>query len=343
MIQEHLFNQYQWGEQEAYKVETNGNEELEKVKLKAKGDYERAIKARAFDIIRGFLPAGCSTNLAWWTSISHAADQLSWLSCHPFVEVQELAQATQELLQANYPTSFANRTVHINRNEYRKKFMQEKYYLLRDAGYEQGLDFVKQGRFVSHLDNFYLRKWGDELMTRPQGQELPYQIGECGTVQYDAYLDFASFRDQQRHRAVVQRQGLLTAEIGFHDWYLENLPDSIKDEAIRLLTNNLHYISRARVSPFEKQYLLPMGMKIPTRIVGHLGKVIYMVELRAQTSVHPTYHANAFNFAKKLGDYLAEELGVKEVPFYVNPNIGEFSWKRGTQTIFIGEKAISDD
>ncbi len=340
VIQEHLFAEYPWEEQEAAHLETHGDEKLEAQKQEARSNYERAIKARAFDIIRGFLPAGCTTNLAWWTSISHASDHLGWLQCHPLVEVQQLAMATQLLLENTYPVSFANRKVHLDRVQYRKSFMHDKYYLL-PSDVAHAVPLATEGVFTEQLNHSQVYTWINEIMTRPQGQELPYQIGECGTVRYDANLDFASFRDQQRHRAVVQRQGLLTSVIGFHEWYLDNLPNSIKQEAIGLLTDTVHHIDRADITPFERQYLLPMGMKIPTRIVGHLGKVVYMVELRAQTSVHPTYHANAYYFAKKLGSCLAQILGVESVPLYINPNVGEFSWKRGTQTIFVGGKDIS--
>lgn len=339
VVQEHLFTQYPWQDQEAAQIETGGDEVLEVKKQEAKANYERAIKARAFDIIRGFLPAGCTTNLAWWTSISHADDHLGWLHCHPLVEVQRLAMATQLLLERVYPISFADRKVHVDRIEYRKQFMHAKYYLLPNSE-QDNVPYASKGIFTADLRDAVLHEWRDQIMFRPQGQELPYQIGECGTVQYDAYLDFASFRDQQRHRAVVQRQGLLTSQIGFHEWYLENLPESLRAEAIALLTDNVHHIDRANVTETERQYLLPMGMKIPTRIVGHLGKVIYMIELRAQSSVHPTYHANAYDFAQKLRSYLTNVLG-EQVPLYVNSNVGEFSWKRGGQTIFVEGKDIS--
>ena len=185
VIQEHLFGLYPWEEQEASLVETNGDELLEAEKVKAKGNYERAIKARAFDIIRGFLPAGCTTNLAWWTSISHAADHLAWLHCHPLVEVQRLAFATQLLLEANYPTSFAGRAVHVERINYRKEFMFNRYYLVPGKERDE-MPMPSEGIFTEQLNPYVVREWAHEIMTRPQGQELPYQIGECGTVQYDA-------------------------------------------------------------------------------------------------------------------------------------------------------------
>src|SRR3989344_5924667 len=39
--------------------------------------YERAVKARTFDILRGFLPAGVTTQLSWHTNLRQAYDKLA--------------------------------------------------------------------------------------------------------------------------------------------------------------------------------------------------------------------------------------------------------------------------
>lgn len=44
------------------------------------GQYERAIKARSFDIMRGFLPSGVTTQLSWTTSLRHARDRIRFLN-----------------------------------------------------------------------------------------------------------------------------------------------------------------------------------------------------------------------------------------------------------------------
>ena len=46
--------------------------------------YNKAIDARAFDILRGFLPAGSTTNLAWHTNLRQAADKVAVLRHHSF-------------------------------------------------------------------------------------------------------------------------------------------------------------------------------------------------------------------------------------------------------------------
>lgn len=333
IVRDSLFHKYPWEDQKSILGEDG------------ESDYKRAINARAFDIIRGFLPAGCSTNLAWYTSIRHCADHVAWMRCHPLREIRSIAHVTQQLVEVVYPTSFQGRGFYQNREDYKTDFMQTQYYL----------ENLLSRDIAAHYSDVLLDKallvknWKNVVLNRPQGQEMHYSIGETGTVKYDALLDFASFRDQQRHRAVVQRQGLVSDQYGFHDWYLDNLPDAVREKAENLLVDNLKTIKElmknGNLDKFEAQYLYPMGMKIPTTIVGHIGKVLYMVELRAQTSVHPTYHENAYDFAMCIKKTLAKTFSVPDevIPLYVDSAVGQFSIKRGSQTIFFKGKAISDE
>src|SRR2546430_6725631 len=55
------------------------------------------------------------------------------------------------------------------------------------------------------------------------------------TLQYNCLLDFGSFRDLQRQRAVITRMPLLTDYHGFEEWYLGELPDVLREKALCLL------------------------------------------------------------------------------------------------------------
>jgi len=70
--------------------------------------YDKAIAARTFDIMRAYLPAGASTNLAWHTNLRQAADKLMLLRHHPLAEVREIAEKITELLQEQIPSSFSH-------------------------------------------------------------------------------------------------------------------------------------------------------------------------------------------------------------------------------------------
>src|SRR3989344_853641 len=67
--------------------------------------YNKAIAARAFDILRGFLPAGSTTNLAWHTNLRQAADKIALLRHHPLLEVRNTAEAIERALLLAFPNS----------------------------------------------------------------------------------------------------------------------------------------------------------------------------------------------------------------------------------------------
>jgi thymidylate synthase ThyX len=291
--------------------------------------WEKTLKARTFDIMRGFLPAGAATFLSWWTSLSHASDHLSWLRCHVLQEVRELADVTEGLLKEVYPSSFT-RNIYPEREEYKKKWYSE-YYL-------EDLISLDSEEFVSlSLPGKYklLKEHRKFFISRPKGQDVPWQIGEECTITWSDLLDFGSFRDLQRHRALIQRQGLLTEKFGMHEWYLNNLPEQIADEALELVAHQVYEINKLDLTKFDKQYLFPMGMKIPTRVSGSLSKFMYLIELRAQSTVHPTLHENALELARYVQFELSKIFGCShsEVSFYINENVGELNLKRGTQDI----------
>ena len=89
--------------------------------------YTKAINARAFDILRGFLPAGASTDLAWTSSFRQITDHLMLLRHHPLKEVREVAQAIDEACQEAFPSSFGHK-LYDKTESYNESWMKNHYY-----------------------------------------------------------------------------------------------------------------------------------------------------------------------------------------------------------------------
>ena len=70
--------------------------------------YAKAIKARGFDIMRGFLPAGITTQLSWHTNLRQAWDHLALLRHHPLEETRKSADTIFNKLKEKYPNSFSH-------------------------------------------------------------------------------------------------------------------------------------------------------------------------------------------------------------------------------------------
>ena len=283
--------------------------------------YEKAIRARAFDVLRGFLPAGATTNLAWSTNLRQAADKLMMLRHHPLNEVRNIADAIESALQKAFPNSFGHKQYETT-EEYNRYLMQHDYYYHDTAC----PDFsVTDNSVRSEL----LPR--ESLERRPAKTELPRHLLEAGTVQFEFLLDFGSFRDLQRHRAVTQRMPLLTTELGFEPWYFSELPETVTADARATLAKQETAIATLSVTIEERQYYIAMGYRTSNRLTGGLPALAYLVELRATRFVHPTLRKRA----KEMADALTSLFAKDGLVLHLDAEIDRFDIKRGEHDIIL--------
>jgi thymidylate synthase ThyX len=285
------------------------------------GIYNKAINARAFDILRGFLPAAATTNLAWHTNLRQAADKIAILRHSPIKEVREVTKAIEETLKKAHPNSF-NHEIFETMENYNKYWMETDYYYHNP----KCPDFEMTNNAIN---TNLLKK--DILEKRPFKTELPKYLTEAGTIQFEFLLDFGSFRDLQRHRSITQRMPLLTTELGFENWYLDELPVEIKTKALEVLKIQKEKISHLNISKEEKQYYIPMGYKTSCRITGGLPGIVYIAELRATQFVHPTLRKRAKQMIAKLLENF-EKFGLV---LYLDKESDRFDIKRGEHDIVL--------
>lgn len=283
--------------------------------------YNKAIAARAFDILRGFLPAGSTTNIAWHTNLRQAADKIMLLRHHPLLEVRNIAEAIEKVLIMALPNSFGHKRYEETEN-YNKFWMDEDYYYHN----KDSSDF----KVINNSINTDLLP-KKILENRPPKTELPKHLAEAGTMQFEFLLDFGSFRDLQRHRAVTQRMPLLTTEIGFANWYLEELPKEFQSKAKEFLKQQEEKLAKLNISKEEKQYYIAMGYQISNRLTGNLPALVYLVELRATQFVHPTLRRKA----KIMADTLSKLFGKFGLVIHLEKEIDRFDIKRGEHDIVL--------
>jgi hypothetical protein len=162
--------------------------------------------------------------------------------------------------------------------------------------------------------------------TRPPKTELPRKIAECGMLQFEFLLDFGSFRDIQRHRAVVQQMPLLSTLHGFHPWYMKELGEKLRAKMEKYVSNQMKSIDKLQASKEIKQYYICMGFNTPNRLTGNLHALVYLVEIRGTRFVHPTLRERALQMAKILSkDY--------KILLHLDPEPNRFDIRRGTHDI----------
>jgi thymidylate synthase ThyX len=136
--------------------------------------WQKAINARAFDIMRSFLPAGAATNLAWHTELRHAVDHLLRLRHHPLPEVRMIAETIASALNEKYPNSGFAKRYEATEN-YVETWMRDAYYF--DYKHENPLspkaelDGIVLER--NTIDPAFLREHRNLLLNRPPKTELP--------------------------------------------------------------------------------------------------------------------------------------------------------------------------
>ncbi|MGM0482547.1 MAG: FAD-dependent thymidylate synthase [Patescibacteria group bacterium] len=279
--------------------------------------YEKAINARAFDIMRGFLPSGSSTNMAWHSNLRQIADKLNELRHHPLEEVRNTAFAIEKAVNKAFPNSFST-DKYPESEEYMEKCMKTYYYKdTKCPDFEVSADNIRKER---------LEEYRKEIGSRPPKTELPRRISESGTMEFRFKIDFGSFRDIQRHRAVTQRMPLVTDSYGFGSWYLEELSPELRKEAKGLIKEQKKKTGLLKVPPEIRQYYIPMGYNVTCRLNGDVHALSYLAELRSTRFVHPTLRKIAIKMAKELERRHDIKLHLDEDP-------NRFDIKRGEHDI----------
>jgi thymidylate synthase ThyX len=292
-----------------------------KYPMKAEEDekiYEKAVAARSFDIMRGFLPAGITTQLSWHTNLRQAWDKLSILRHWPLPEVRDLAEGMLTKLKEKYPHSFCHNLYDEQEKFRRETFDKYSYY------HQPQTSFFT---YKTNISNEELLKYRDIITTRPQKTNLPNFLAELGLFTFDFLLDFGSFRDVQRHRNGVCRMPLLTTELGFQQWYLNQLPDNLRKTAVELIERQKTAIAALPAAPEIKQYYISLGFNVSCRVTYALPAAVYVIELRSGKTVHPTLRAIAHQM------HAALKMRFPELSLHSDLDPDDWDVRRGRQDI----------
>jgi thymidylate synthase ThyX len=297
--------------------------------------YQKAIKARAFDIMRAFLPAGASTSLVWVGPLRQFTDRLPILRHHPLVEIRKSGRAMERALGKSFPDTFLRSGVTDDesvRTPVRYAASERYYETCQNLyAYFDGDDWPEFDLARDTVDRELLRDYRTALVRRPAKTELPQNIRECGQLQFKYLLDFGSFRDVQRQRSLTIPMPLLTARHGFEPWYLQELPPKLAVLAEHTIAKLAHRVTNLNTTDAVRQYYLPMGYRMAVRMTGDLRAHVYVTELRATAFVHPTLRRRALQTADVLTDRFLKS-GLK---LHLDPEPDRFDVRRGDHDIII--------
>lgn len=295
------------------------------------GVYDGAVKARTFDILRGFLPAGVTTQLSWHTNLRQAGEHIAQLIRHPSVEISSVGLGLAKLLADRFPATGTIKNAgvsgvvsDVNEREAWERKVAAEYAYHTDAWHSEHGSGV---HLYSTLSAALINHHSGILGSRPRGCVLPHFLTDLGQLQFVFNLDFGSFRDLQRHRNGVCRMPLLTTNLGFHSWYLEQLDQELRVKALDLVEEQIRRIARVTDNPVARQHYVAMGFRVPCQVTYGLPGSVYVMELRAGKHIHATLRQVVH---KMIAEF---EQKYPTVALHVDRDPDDWTVRRGTQTI----------
>ena len=301
--------------------------------------YNVMIEKRAYDVLGSFLPAGTKTNASCHMELRQWDDKLAYMIHHPLPEIAELAKEMLSILTERYPSTFDKKKVYEDSENYRKEYEKEFAYVISKITMEEGYEVKTKGFLLRKNfqdDTLIQEEYRKLLETRPPKTDPPKILNEAGSYQLQFLIDFRSHRDWQRQRSALQRVPLLTTKNGFETWYLQQLPETVRIEAERLLIEQSVAVDTLPCDTITKQYYIAMGYTVFNVFTVSLADLIYIIELRTPTTVHPTARRVALQAYEALKQVLPDY-----VKIYAETNADDFNIKRAEQDLFLDGKRIS--
>jgi hypothetical protein len=299
----------------AHPFDPTATANLGKVTASAETVHINACRARAFDIARAWLPCATLTNLSWTTSFRNAARVTTELLASPINEVRALAIKLRDHLTANWPSGIVPFT---------ERELETAAWLQTLGEYTQPhTAFLTNERIVEI--NYEMPKSARSNLVavnaRPKGAPLPVQLASSFKFYVSGLIDYASWRDLQRHRKNIGVSPL-PKPAAFHPWYLEQVKNYLTE------SQAAHIIKRAAESEVAvtSHHDIPMGVLVPFHYELDLGQAIYFAELRSGQTTHATLRPVAQELARQL-----ERMYIKVHADYTE---SKFDVRRGKQTIF---------
>jgi thymidylate synthase ThyX len=277
--------------------------------------WKSATRAKAFDLLRGLLPAGALTNLGLYGNGRAFEYLLTKMSAHELPECRQLAVAMHEelaqvipafvgrALDARHGAPAADRLTATRENlrglapELRATPPSGPAVRLLEYDFDAERKVVAAALFphtnapLDHVDGIdvedaLVAMMGDRANRR---QRVPRAFEHAGYL-FEIVANFGAYRDLQRHRMLTQDRQLLTTELGFDP------PDGIEQHELAASFRSAMDSAAESHQRLERdlgralaQYAVPMGYRMRWYFRVNLREIYHLCELRTSPQGHPDY------------------------------------------------------
>ena len=300
--------------------------------------WQRSVRARVFDGLRGLLPAAAQTNMGIFGNGRFFETLLLRLQASPLAELRTLG-ATMHGELAKVIPSFVRRAepghAHFATHQAYQQALdawQASCALpgTRDAptGTDRDLvqlvdwDSAAPAKVLAALAYSRgpqplaeLRTAAERMGPEAQAERLaalaalrgnrrhkPPRALELAEYTFDLVGDFGMYRDMHRHRLLTQQRQPLGAGLGY------DLPPEVRAAGLAapfaraMQAAAETWAALAAEHPAEAQYVVPMAYRIRWQMHVNLRALIWLAELRSQPQGHPAYRRMAQQLFQRVAE-----------------------------------------
>ncbi len=322
--------------------------------------YNRSVRAKVFDSIRGLLPASTFTNMGVFGNGRFFETLLTKLQTGELFELQEIGQSAYQELAKVVP-SFIRRSSVEHRHfqsfqkfstqngELLQQFTQNHFSeppaptqeLVRLIDYDQDAETKLLAALIYPHSNQPLGQLRDSIQHMPYEEKeklvqamvdlrehrrhKPGRALEMPFYTFDILGDYGMYRDLHRHRTLTQERQLLSTRFGY------NMPVEVEDAGVGAIYQEAMrraaeaYETIAQEFPQEAQYVVPLGYNIRWFIHINLRALMWLVELRSTPQGHDNYRKAAqdmFREVQKVQPLLAQYIKFVDLEEYPLGRLG---------------------
>lgn len=301
--------------------------------------HRNAIRAKAFDALRGLLPAATISNLGMYGTGQSYEQMILRMRAHPLPEARSYADLMLKELRKVIP-SFLERVDRLDRGVAQSSYLETNRVMMEEVaktlfGEERKAesprvmltDFDPEGEDkviaamlypFTHLSESDLLGRVEHMSEEEKRQIVRAYVGQRENRQhkpgraleriayrFDICSDYGAFRDLQRHRMLtIEWQGL-SPDHGYA------VPDAVEESGLAMQYRDSMersaslYGALADPFPNQAQYALALAHRIRYTMQFNAREAMHMLELRSGPKGHPEYR----RIAQEMHSAIAEQAG----------------------------------
>jgi thymidylate synthase ThyX len=286
--------------------------------------WRATIRAKAFDTVRGLLPAATLSNVGIYATGQAYEMALVRMQAHPLAEVREYGSMMLEELRKVIP-SFLTRVDLPDRGRRWSEYLASTASALERLAVDldeppphpgpasvtlTDWDPDAEAKIaaaalyaVSELPDARLLEVAREMTSEERARVVAALVGDRGNrrhkpgrpmertaYRFDVVCDYGAFRDLQRHRMMTIEWQRFTTRLGFD--VPPDLVDAGHEDRWRSLLDRaagVYEQVRAELGPDVAQYVVPFAAHVRFVMEMSPRQAFHLIELRSQPAGHPAY------------------------------------------------------